>query len=48
MFAVVVWEDDGVYSAAAVAAAAVSAVAVDSAPFDMKCYANIIKVRHKT
>ncbi len=37
MFAVVVREDDGVYSAAAVAAAAVSAVAVDSAPFNIKC-----------
>ncbi len=37
MFVVVVWEDDGVYSAAAVAAAVVSAVAVDSAPFYIKC-----------
>ncbi len=44
MFAVVVREDDGVYSASAVAAAVVSAVAVDSAPLYIK-YVNVMMKR---
>ena len=44
MFAVVEREDDGVYSAAAVAAAVVSAVAVDSAPFYIK-FVNVMMKR---